>query len=148
MPPDDTAQSQAVAETSQTPAQRDEVLVALIAQTEQLNERLTQLEDRFDAAMFTSDEVDTDLSDLRLNSARLAEQLSRVTEELQADIDALGPGKPTDQEATAPIDLTDSAPSPDEANNPPPPPDLADSPDTTLRLRRSQGQSGWLPLDD
>ena len=96
------------------------VLLALVAQTEQLNERLTNLEDRFDAAMSTSDEVDTDLQDLRVNSARLAAELQRVTAELRSDIDE--------------INLTE-------------PNETADS-DPTLRLPGAQGQSGWLPVDD
>lgn len=115
-------------------SESDSVLVALIAQTEQLNERLTKLEDRFDASMSPREGEETDLRDLRVNSARLAAELERVSEELQSDIDSVAPSaEPLESAAQpAPIDLTDP---------------IADS-DPTLRLPGAHGKSGWLPAED
>ncbi len=107
---------------------RDTVLLALVAQTEQLNERLTKLEDRFDAAMSDTREVDTDLQDLQVNSARLAVELQRVTEELRTDIDLTTPVDAPDINLSEPERTSDS--------------------DPTLRLPRPRSKNGWLPLDD
>jgi hypothetical protein len=68
---------------------RDErILLTLAVQTQQLNDRLTRLEDRVEAGMrdAASQPDQQDLLELRLHSARLAAELSRVTVELRAEI--------------------------------------------------------------
>ena len=73
-------------------AQRDEkILVMLAMQSQQINDRLTRLEDRFEASLRDSmaQPDQQDLLEVRLNSARLAAELSRVTIELRAEINEL-----------------------------------------------------------
>jgi hypothetical protein len=74
---------------------RDEkILLTLVVQTQQINDRLTRLEDRFEASVRDAlDQPDQqDLLELRLHSARLAAELSRVTVELRAEINELAAG--------------------------------------------------------
>ena len=85
-------------------AQRDEkILVMLAMQTQQINDRLTRLEDRFEASLRDSmaQPDQQDLLEVRLNSARLAAELSRVTIELRAEINELASTRGDDV-----IDLT------------------------------------------
>ena len=75
-----------------TLAQRDEkILLMLAMQTQQINDRLTRLEDRFEANLrdTMSQPDQQDLLELRLHSARLAAELSRVAIELRAEINEL-----------------------------------------------------------
>jgi hypothetical protein len=74
---------------------RDEkILLTLVVQTQQLNDRLTRLEDRVEASVreSLSQPDQRDLLELRLHSARLAAELSRVTVELRAEIHELAKG--------------------------------------------------------
>ena len=74
---------------------RDEkILLTLVVQTQQLNDRITHLEDRFDASVrdSLSQPDHDDLLELRMHSARLAAELSRVTIELRAEINDLASG--------------------------------------------------------
>jgi hypothetical protein len=85
-------------------ALRDEkILVMLAMQSQQINDRLTRLEERFEASVRDSmaQPDQQDLLELRLHSARLAAELSRVTIELRAEINELA-AKRTDDV----IDLT------------------------------------------
>ncbi len=85
-------------------ARRDEkILVMLAMQTQQINDRLTRLEERFEASLRDSmaQPDQQDLLELRLNSARLAAELSRVTIELRAEINELASNRGDDV-----IDLT------------------------------------------
>jgi hypothetical protein len=73
---------------------RDEkILVMLAVQVQQLNDRLTRLEDRFEESrretMTVTVPDQQDLLELRLHSARLAAELSRVAMELRAEINEL-----------------------------------------------------------
>jgi hypothetical protein len=63
----------------------------LLRQTQQLNDRLSRLEARFEVSVRASlSQADSnDLIELRLHSARLAAELSRVTVELRAEIDEI-----------------------------------------------------------
>ena len=73
-------------------AVRDEkILLMLAIQTQQINDRLTRLEDRFEASLRDSlaQPDQQDLLELRLHSARLAAELSRVALELRAEINQL-----------------------------------------------------------
>jgi hypothetical protein len=74
---------------------RDEkILLTLVVQTQQINDRLTRLEDRVDASIRDAMEQpdQQDLLELRMHSARLAAELSRVTVELRAEINELAAG--------------------------------------------------------
>jgi hypothetical protein len=86
---------------------RDErILLTLAVQTQQLNDRLTRLEDRVEAGMrdAASQPDQQDLLELRLHSARLAAELSRVTVELRAEINDLR------DDAPASVRVADSEP--------------------------------------
>ncbi len=109
-------------------ADRDAMLLALVAQTEQLNERLTRLENRFDARLNAQDPEPTDLYELRQSSARLAAELHRVTLELRSNL------------STATF-----ADDPTKANEP----ETGDL-DLTEPNRRTPGTEspGWYPLND
>ena len=85
-------------------ALRDEkILVMLAMQSQQINDRLTRLEERFEASLRDSmaQPDQQDLLELRLHSARLAAELSRVTIELRAEINELASNRSDDV-----IDLT------------------------------------------
>jgi hypothetical protein len=85
-------------------ALRDEkILVMLAMQSQQINDRLTRLEERFEASLRDSmaQPDQQDLLELRLHSARLAAELSRVTIELRAEINELASNRGDDV-----IDLT------------------------------------------
>jgi hypothetical protein len=74
---------------------RDEkILLTLVVQTQQINDRLTRLEDRFESSIRDAIEQPDhqDLLELRMHSARLAAELSRVTIELRAEINELAAG--------------------------------------------------------
>jgi hypothetical protein len=85
-------------------ALRDEkILVMLAMQSQQINDRLTRLEERFEASLRDSmaQPDQQDLLELRLHSARLAAELSRVTIELRSEINELANARGDDV-----IDLT------------------------------------------
>jgi hypothetical protein len=137
-------------------ALRDEkILVMLAMQSQQLNDRLTRLEERFEASVRDSmaQPDQQDLLELRLHSARLAAELSRVTMELRAEINDLA-AKRTDDV----IDLTVindlGGTEPDEATTASPAGALphrrvddlvaeAREPVTRVRPRRT---GGWKPV--
>jgi hypothetical protein len=123
---------------------RDEkILLTLIVQTQQLNDRLTRLEDRFERSV--RDAVDQpdqqDLLELRVHSARLAAELSRVTIELRAEINELAAGLAgaTGADAIAPISVTDRLAAAEDDGEP-----LIDLRETPERVRTPRS-SGWRP---
>ena len=92
-------------------APHDEVMAAILARMQSLDERLSRVE-----ALLAETEVDrlyqadhSDLIEVRLHSARLAAELSRVTVALQARIDDLaarsGVEVPIEVEPVGPPDL-------------------------------------------
>ncbi len=89
----------------------DRVLLTLITQTEQINARLTLLEDRFDASMVPTGDApgQANLGDLRAQTERLASELTDVSAAL------LGAAQPSPDETE--IDLTDQTIRLDRPNN-------------------------------
>jgi hypothetical protein len=132
--------------TSRVPALslRDEkILLTLVVQTQQLNDRLTRLEDRFESSVRNAlDQPDQeDLLELRMHSARLAAELSRVTLELRAEINELASGLAgaTGADDIAPDAVTDRM-SADDAEP------LIDLREPRDRDRtRTPRSSGWRP---
>jgi hypothetical protein len=125
---------------------RDEkILLTLVVQTQQLNDRLTRLEDRFEASIrdAIAQPDQQDLLDLRLHSARLAAELSRVTIELRAEINDLAAGLAgaTGADDIAPADVTDRlGPDTDEVDADP----LIDLREPHVARQRGRS-SGWRP---
>lgn len=123
---------------------RDEkILLTLVVQTQQINDRLTRLENRFDAVQRDAHEQPDqhDLLELRMHSARLATELSRVTIELRAEINELakGLGDASGADDIAPPDLDRRPPEDDERE---PLIDLRDPPSPRPRAKHA---SGWRP---
>ena len=104
----------------------------LIEQLRQTSERLDVLEARVTSLQGAIvHEVDAhDVLELRLHSARLAAELSRVTVELRAEIDDLAQQR--NREALA-------EPEPESGDE-----ELI----VDLTERRARRSSGWLPLED
>ena len=135
-------------------AQRDEkILVMLAMQIQQINDRLPRLEERFEASLRDSmaQPDQQDLLEVRLNSARLAAELSRVTIELRAEINELASSRGDDV-----IDLTiineqgtgaDPEPSPASAMVPHRRVDdlVADAREPAARVRPRR-TGGWKPV--
>jgi hypothetical protein len=118
---------------------RDEkILLTLVVQTQQINDRLTRLEDRFERSVRDAfDQPDQqDLLELRMHSARLAAELSRVTIELRAEINELAAGLAgaTGADDIAPAEFTDRLAA-----------DHGDEPLIDLREPRQGRSSGWRP---
>lgn len=121
-------------------ARTDEVILTLIMQTQQINDRLTRLEERVEAGLADSlSQADADdLMELRLHSARLAAELSRVTIELRAEIDELAqrqasapaPHQPDGDDDHADVAL-----------------DVTDEPIIDLTERRARRATGWRRID-
>ena len=127
------------------PSTTDDLLFGLIRQTQQLNERLSRLEERFEASVKASlSQADSnDLIELRLHSARLAAELSRVTVELRSEIDELARARNHDR-GQRPVDrIAEPAPEIARGSPAPPPPDVID-----LSERRARQSTGWQPITD
>jgi hypothetical protein len=123
---------------------RDEkILLTLVVQTQQINDRLTRLEDRFESSIRDAfDQPDQqDLLELRLHSARLAAELSRVTIELRAEINELAAGLSgaTGADDIAPAEFTDRLAVDEDDTEP-----LIDLREPTERSRPARS-SGWRP---
>ena len=122
-------------------------MFGLLRQTQQLNDRLSRLEERFEASVKVSlSQADSnDLIELRLHSARLAAELSRVTVELRAEIDELARSRHHNErsfrttERSAEPAESEAAPSPAA----PAQPDVID-----LSERRARQSPGWQPIAD
>jgi hypothetical protein len=123
---------------------RDEkILLTLVVQTQQINDRLTRLEDRVERSIRDAfDQPDQqDLLELRMHSARLAAELSRVTIELRAEINELAAGLAgaTGADDIAPAGFTDRLGGDEGAAEP-----LIDLREPPGRARHAR-TSGWRP---
>jgi hypothetical protein len=126
------------------PSASDDLLFGVIRQTQQLNERLTRLEERVEASVKASlSQADSnDVIELRLHSARLAAELSRVTVELRAEIDELARARAHDRNrATERV-----AEPPHEVARPVAPVNQKGVIDLTER--RARQSTGWQPITD
>lgn len=116
-------------------SERDErVLLVLFAQFQQLNDRLTRLENRFDATVqeaFAQPDQE-DILELRVHSARLAAELSRVTVELRSEIAELAGTTGHRSAGSSPTLSTDEH----------------EVIDLTLGTRQRRRSSGWRPARD
>jgi hypothetical protein len=118
-------------------------------QTQQINDRLTRLEDRVDASIRDAMEQpdQQDLLELRMHSARLAAELSRVTVELRAEINELAAGL---SGATGADDILRPGHGDDDEPHDRPSTD-PDDPEPVIDLRDETGRasapraSGWRP---
>jgi hypothetical protein len=132
------------ADASRLSLRDEKILLTLVVQTQQLNDRLTRLEDRFEASVRDAIEQpdQEDLLDLRVHSARLAAELSRVTIELRAEINDLAAGLhgATGADDIAPAEVADRLAA--EHDDDKPMIDLRDAPAGRSRTGRS---SGWRP---
>jgi hypothetical protein len=119
----------------------EDLLFGVIRQTQQLNERLSRLEERVEASLKASlSQADSnDVIELRLHSARLAAELSRVTVELRAEIDELARTR-LHERNRAPERLAEPR---REVAPAPVPPDVVD-----LSERRARLSTGWQPITD
>jgi len=115
--------------------ERDErVLLLLFAQFQQLNERLTRLEGRLETAVqaaFAQPDQE-DILELRVHSARLAAELSRVTVELRSEIAELAGSRAPGSRRVSPKLATDEH----------------EVIDLTLGNRQRRRSSGWRPAED
>ncbi len=136
---------------------RDEKIIVMLAvQVQQINDRLTRLEDRFEASERESMAIDMpdqqDLLELRLHSARLAAELSRVAMELRAEMNELAQSRGEVIDLTVIDDLgPDDDMSPDHPSAGPLPHRRLD--DRLVDLRepstprpRPRRTSGWKPV--
>ncbi len=126
----------------------------LAMQTQQINDRLTRLEDRFEANLrdTMSQPDQQDLLELRLHSARVAAELSRVAIELRAEINELAQTRGEVIDLTALDDLGladrgDSSAHPSAGGLPYRRVDdlVADTREPVLRTRPLR-TSGWKPV--
>ena len=126
----------------------------LAMQTQQINDRLTRLEDRFEMNLreSMSQPDQQDLLELRLHSARLAAELSRVTIELRAEINELAASRGEVIDLTViddlhPPDEIDTAGHPSAGSPPHRRLDdfVAQARDTTPRPRAPR-TTGWKPV--
>jgi hypothetical protein len=105
----------------------------------EIHDRLARLEERVDARERAAfDQADSDnVIDLRLHSARLAAELTRITVELRAEIDELARQVRAlaGRSGIAPRDDTGAAPPGDSI-------DVVD-----LTERRARSSTGWKPID-
>jgi hypothetical protein len=126
------------------PSAADDLLFGVIRQTQQLNERLTRLEERVEASVKASlSQADSnDVIELRLHSARLAAELSRVTVELRAEIDELARARAHDR-SRAPERVAEP---PREVAHPVAPVNPKGVIDLTER--RARQSTGWQPITD
>jgi hypothetical protein len=127
------------------PTTTDDLLSGLLGRTQQLDERLSRLEERFEANVKASlSQADSnDVIELRLHSARLAAELSRVTVELRAEIDELARSRGHDRNhrpAERVVDLPSEIPVSEPAT--------AQTDVIDLTERRARQSTGWQPITD
>lgn len=122
-------------------------MFGLLRQTQQLNDRLSRLEARFEANLKASlSQADSnDLIELRLHSARLAAELSRVTVELRSEIDDLARSRSHLERNSR---NTDRTPDPPEADDAPRVAAPAHTDVINLTERRARQSTGWQPITD
>jgi hypothetical protein len=131
-----------------THSQTEDLVFGLLRQTQQLNDRLSRLEERFEASVKAalSQADSNDLIELRLHSARLAAELSRVTVELRSEIDDMSRTRSQAERALRANER--GAESTDRAQSTAAPsttqkPDVID-----LTERRARNSTGWHPITD
>jgi hypothetical protein len=122
-----------------------DLLDGLIRQTQRLDERVARLEERVEASEKASlSQADSnDVIELRLHSARLAAELSRVTVELRAEIDELARARNHDR---APRVYERAGDAPRDLARPSLPTDQTGVID--LSERRARQSTGWQPIAD
>ena len=134
---------------AQSPAHTntEDLVFGLLRQTQHLNDRLSRLEERFEANLKASlSQADSnDLIELRLHSARLAAELTRVTVELRAEIDDLARSRSYAERANR---MTERVPDPPEEEAPPPSAAPANTDVINLTERRARQSTGWQPISD
>ena len=125
----------------------EDLVFGLLRQTQQLNDRLSRLESRFEATVKASlSQADSnDLIELRLHSARLAAELSRVTVELRSEIDDLARSRSNAERSNRNSDRT-----PDKSEAAPAPEVTPSSQTDVINLteRRARQSTGWQPITD
>ena len=125
----------------------EDLVFGLLRQTQQLNDRLSRLEARFEANLKASlSQADSnDLIELRLHSARLAAELSRVTVELRSEIDDLARLRNQPDRSLRRTDRGSDTTAADTAAT-------ITSPTNTdvinLTERRARQSTGWQPITD
>ena len=123
----------------------EDLVFGLLRQTQQLNDRLSRLEARFEANLKASlSQADSnDLIELRLHSARLAAELSRGTVELRSEIDDLARLRSQPDRS---IRRTDRGPDTSDSATPITSPAHTDV--INLTERRARQSTGWQPITD
>jgi hypothetical protein len=124
----------------------EDLVFGLLRQTQHLNDRLSRLEERFEANLKASlSQADSnDLIELRLHSARLAAELSRVTVELRSEIDDLARSRSLAERNNR---MAERTPGPSEVDAPPIPAP-ANTDVINLTERRARQSTGWQPITD
>ena len=125
----------------------EDLVFGLLRQTQQLNDRLSRLEERFEANLKASlSQADSnDLIELRLHSARLAAELSRVTVELRSEIDDLARSRSLAERNSR---IAERTPEPSEVDVAPPTAAPANTDVINLTERRARQSTGWQPITD
>ena len=125
----------------------EDLVFGLLRQTQQLNDRLSRLEERFESNLKASlSQADSnDLIELRLHSARLAAELSRVTVELRAEIDDLARSRTI---ADRSLRMAERAPDPSDEVVPLPATAPTHTDVINLTERRARQSTGWQPIND
>ena len=125
----------------------EDLVFGLLRQTQQLNDRLSRLEERFESNLKASlSQADSnDLIELRLHSARLAAELSRVTVELRAEIDDLARSRSTSERS---LRMAERAPDPSDEVVPLPATAPTHTDVINLTERRARQSTGWQPIND
>jgi hypothetical protein len=125
----------------------EDLVFGLLRQTQQLNDRLSRLEERFEANLKASlSQADSnDLIELRLHSARLAAELSRVTVELRSEIDDLARSRSLAERTSR---MAERTPEPPDVDISPPTTAPANTDVINLTERRARQSTGWHPITD
>ena len=125
----------------------EDLVFGLLRQTQQLNDRLSRLEERFEANLKASlSQADSnDLIELRLHSARLAAELSRVTVELRSEIDDLARSRSLAERSSR---MAERSHEPSEVDVAPPTPTPVNTDVINLTERRARQSTGWQPITD
>jgi hypothetical protein len=125
----------------------EDLVFGLLRQTQQLNDRLSRLEERFEANLKASlSQADSnDLIELRLHSARLAAELSRVTVELRSEIDDLARSRSVAERSSR---MAERTPELSDVEVAPPTTAPANTDVINLTERRARQSTGWHPITD
>jgi hypothetical protein len=132
-----------------THSNTEDLVFGLLRQTQQLNDRLSRLEERFEASVKAalSQADSNDLIELRLHSARLAAELSRVTVELRSEIDEISRTRHQAERAVRANERSGELS--EKSANTPAPSTAAPTPHVIdLTERRARNSTGWQPIAD